>query len=140
MSQQKVEIVRRWIELWNAADWPEFGSIHDPDVVVLPPDGWPDGEVSRGRDAWTRQVIRIKDSWGADRIEPEQLNEAGSKVIMHNRWTTKGKDSAIGFETWFWVVFTLSAGSIKQIEFFLDRSRALEAAGVSEADASAESS
>jgi hypothetical protein len=34
----------------------------------------------------------------------------------------------------------VSAGSIKQIEFFLDRSRALEAAGVSEEDANAESS
>jgi hypothetical protein len=50
------------------------------------------------------KVIRIKDSWEADRIEPEQLDDTGSKVIMHNRWTTKGKDSVIGFETWFWVV------------------------------------
>jgi ketosteroid isomerase-like protein len=131
MSQQNLEVVRRWIELWNKGDWATFGAIHDPNVVVLPPDGWPDGEVSRGREAWTRQVIRLKDSWGTDRIEPEQLNEAGRKVIMHNRWTTKGKDSAIGFETWFWVVFTLSAGSVTRIEFFLDRSRALEAAGLS---------
>jgi ketosteroid isomerase-like protein len=131
MSQQNVEIVRRWVELWNKGDWATFGAIHHPDVVVVPPDSWPDGEVSRGRDAWTRQVIRIKDSWEADRIEPDQLHEAGSQVIMNNRWATKGKDTGIEFEARFWVVYTLTAGSITRIEFFLDRSRALEAAGLS---------
>jgi ketosteroid isomerase-like protein len=132
MSQENVEIVRRWIDVWNRGDWAGFAAVHDPNVVVLPPDGWPDGEVSRGRKAWTRQVIRIKDSWEADRIEPDQLHDTGSHVVMHNRWTTTGKDSGIDFEAQFWVVFTFSTGAIMRIEFFLDRTRALEAVGLSE--------
>jgi hypothetical protein len=98
----------------------------------VPPDGWPDGEVSRGRDAWVRQVIRIKDSWKSDRIEPSELEAVGDSVIMRNIWTTRGKDSGIDFETHFYVVFSFSERTIKRIEFFLERARALEAAGLSE--------
>src|SRR5947207_5909479 len=132
MSQENVEIVRRWIELWNRSDLATFATVHDPNVVVVPPEGWPDGEISRGREAWARQVIRLKDSWGADRIVPDQLHDTGSNVIMHNRWTTTGKDSGIDFEAQFWVVLTFSTGGILRIEFFLDRTRALEDVGLSE--------
>jgi SnoaL-like domain len=79
-----------------------------------------------------RQVIRLEDSWEADRIEPDQLHDTGSNVIMHNRWTTTGKGSGIDFEAQFWVVFTFATEAIMRIEFFLDRTRALEAVGLSE--------
>jgi ketosteroid isomerase-like protein len=139
MSRENVEYVRRWVELWNSGDLEAFGAIHRPDVVVLPPDSWPDGEVSRGRDAWVRQVMRIKDSWKSDRIEPPELEAVGDNVIMRNRWTTRGKDSGIDFETQFYVVFSFSERTIKRIEFFLERARALEAAGLSEQDAHTDS-
>ena len=132
MSQENPELVRRSIELWNEGDLAAFVALHHPDVMVVPPDNWPDGEVTRGREAWLRQGMRIKDSWESDRVELDHLHEAGSNVIIQQRWIAKGKDSGIEFETQFWVVYTLSAGSITRVEYFLDRSRALEAAGVSE--------
>ena len=132
MSQENVEIVRRFTEYWNNRDWAALRALHDPSVVVLPPANWPDGEISRGPDAWIRQIRRLKDSWATDRSEIEQIHEAGSNVLVQHRWTARGKDSGIGFETGFWIVFTLDAGSITRIEYFLDRSRALEAAGVKE--------
>jgi ketosteroid isomerase-like protein len=135
MSQENVEIVRRFTEYWNDRDWAALRALHHPNVVVLPPDGWPDGEVSRGPDAWIRQIMRLKDSWESDRSEIDQVHEAGSNVLVRHRWTTQGKDSGIGFETGFWVVFTLDAGTITRIQYFLDRSRALKAVGLSEQDA-----
>jgi ketosteroid isomerase-like protein len=51
---------------------------------------------------------------------------------MQQRWIAKGKDSGVEFETRFWVVYTLSAGSITRVEYFLDRSRALDVVGLSE--------
>jgi ketosteroid isomerase-like protein len=130
MSKENLDTVRRWVELWNAGDLAAFEALHAPDVETVPPDGWPDGEVSRDRDAWMKQVIRIKDSWESDRIEPEELHEAGNSVIMRDRWTTTGKGSGIIFENLFWVVFTFASGTITRLEFFMDRSRALEAAGI----------
>ena len=132
MSQENVEVVRRSFELWNEGDLAAFVALHHPDVVVVPPDNWPEGEVIRGREAWLREGMRIKDSWESDRATVGHVHEAGSNVIIQLRWIAKVKDSGIEFETQFWVVYTLSAGSITRVEYFLDRSRALEAAGVSE--------
>jgi hypothetical protein len=75
MSQENVKLVRRWFELWTDCDWKDYEAIHDPHVVVIPPDDWPDGEVSIGRDAWTRQSIRLKDSWQTDRNELDEVGK-----------------------------------------------------------------
>ena len=48
-AQENPEVVRRSIELWNEGDLAAFVALHHPDVVVVPPDNWPDGEVTRGR-------------------------------------------------------------------------------------------
>jgi ketosteroid isomerase-like protein len=140
MPLENVEIVRRWFELWTERDWEAFGAIHDPDVMVIPPEGWPDGEVSRGRDAWTRQSKRLKDSWESDRNELDEVRDAGNHVLARTRWITTGKDSGIDFETQFWAVFTLADGKVARIEWFLERSRALEAAGLVKKHTRADSS
>jgi ketosteroid isomerase-like protein len=132
MSQENLDVVRRSIELWNEGDLAAFVALHHPDVAVVPPDTWPDGEVTRGREAWLREGMRIKDSWESDRATVGHLHEAGSNVIIQLRWIAKGKDSGIEVETQLWVVYTLSAGSITRVEYFLDRSRALEAVGLKE--------
>jgi ketosteroid isomerase-like protein len=132
MSQENLDVVRRSIELWNEGDLAAFVALHHPDVVVVPPDTWPDGEVTRGREAWLREGMRIKDSWESDRATVGHLHEAGSNVIIQLRWIAKGKDSGIEVETQLWVVYTLSAGSITRVEYSLDRSRALEAVGLKE--------
>ena len=132
MSLENVEVVRHSIELWNEGDLTAFVALHHADVVVVPPDNWPDGEVTRGRETWLREGMRIKDSWESDRAEIDHLREAGSNVIIQQRWITKGKDSGIEFETQFWVVYTLSAESITRVEYFLDRSRAHDVVGLSD--------
>jgi ketosteroid isomerase-like protein len=139
MSQENVEAVRRWFESWTQPDWTAFGALHDAYVVVIPPEGWPDGEVSIGRDAWIRQSMRLKESWETDRGELDQIHEAGSHVIAETRWITKGKDSGIEFETGLWAVFTFLKGRVTRIEWFLDRVQALEAVGLPEQDAQADS-
>ena len=125
-------MVRRSTELWNEGDLAAFVALHHPDVLVVPPDNWPDGEVTRGREAWLRQGMRIKDSWESDRATVGHVHEAGSNVIIRLRWIAKGRDSGIEFETQFWVVYTLSEGSITRVEYFLDRSRAHDVVGLSE--------
>jgi ketosteroid isomerase-like protein len=132
MSQENVEVVRRWFNVWTTSDWTAFEAIHDPYVVVIPPEDWPDGEVSIGRDAWIRQSIRLKESWETDRGELDEIHEAGSHVMAETRWVTKGKDSGIEFETALYAVFTLLKGTVTRIEWFLDRAQALEAVGLSE--------
>lgn len=60
MSKENVEIVRRSFDLWSEGSLDEWAQAFDPEVVVQPPDGWPEGEV-RGLDAWLRQAERLRD-------------------------------------------------------------------------------
>ena len=132
MSQGHEELVRRWFELWSEDDWTAYEAIHDPWVVVLPPDDWPDGEVSVGREAWIRQSMRLKDSWEKDRNELDEVFDAAGYVLAGTRWITKGRDSGIEFEMNLWAVFTFSRRCVTRIEWFRNRSQALKTVGLEE--------
>jgi ketosteroid isomerase-like protein len=132
MSQENVEIVRRATELWNDEDWEELGAVFDPHVVVVPPEGWPDGEVLTGLNAWIEQSRQLKEPWSTDRMVSAQGREVGDSVVIRLSWKTTGSSSGIGVATEFWGVYTLLAGKIIRMAFYFDRSRALEAVGLSE--------
>jgi ketosteroid isomerase-like protein len=139
MSQENVEVVRRSVELWSMAEWDALGTVIDPNVVVLPPEGWPDGEIRTGLDAWIKQSIQLKEAWETDELLSDEAREVGDSVVIRLHWTTKGRGSGIGVDTEFWGVYTLLANKIVRMAFFFDRARALKAAGLSEQDAHADS-
>jgi hypothetical protein len=55
MSQENVEVVRGQFEAWNAGNLDQWAEAWDREVVVVAPEGWPDGKVNRGLDACRRQ-------------------------------------------------------------------------------------
>ncbi len=56
MSQENVEIVRRVNELFSKGDLDGWAEHWDPEVVVTPPKGWPEGEEGQGIEApWDRE-------------------------------------------------------------------------------------
>ncbi len=73
MSEENVEIVRRQFEAWNIGDFDEWAQAWDSEVVVISPEGWPDGEVSRGLDDWRQQAERLRGSWAEARVEPTRF-------------------------------------------------------------------
>jgi len=58
MSQENVRVVRAAFEAWNAGDMDALRDLHDPDVVLRPPDGWPEAGPFIGREAAMRQSGR----------------------------------------------------------------------------------
>jgi ketosteroid isomerase-like protein len=132
MSQENLEVIRRSVELWNHEDWAALGEVIDPYVVVVPPEGWPDGEVLTSLQAWIEQSRRLKEPWTTSRMVSDEGREIGDSVVIRLSWKTTGSGSGIGVATEFWGVYTLLAGKIIRMAFYFDRSRALEAVGLSE--------
>jgi ketosteroid isomerase-like protein len=132
MSQENVEIVRRSIELWSKEQWEALGTVYDQNVVVVPPAGWPDGEIRVGLDAWIRESIQLKEPWQTDQMRADQPREVGDSVLIRLHWATTGKGSGVGVEAELWGVYTLLTDRIVRAAFFLDHSEALEAVGLSE--------
>jgi ketosteroid isomerase-like protein len=132
MSQENVEVVRRQFEAWSAGDLDRSLMDWDPDVIVVPPQGWPEGEVIRGLDAWRRQGERLRDSWAEARIEIDEIRAVDDRVLVRIRYVTRGADTGLPFETPMTAVFFFGGGKIKRAEYYWERADALEAAGLSE--------
>jgi ketosteroid isomerase-like protein len=97
MSQENVEIIRRGIDAWNRNDLEAHMADYHPEVIGMPPEGWPDeGETIRGRDALRRTYQRLKDSWEEERLETDDFLPLGDRVLYLGRWIGRGKDSGGG--------------------------------------------
>jgi ketosteroid isomerase-like protein len=133
MSQENVEIVRRANELWSEGNLDAWAKHWDPEVVVMAPEGWPEGKVSRGLDAWRRQTERLRDSWDDARVEIDDISPVGrDRVVTRFRYVTRGKDPGMTFDTPMAAMFVLREGVITRAEYFWELADALEAAGLSE--------
>jgi ketosteroid isomerase-like protein len=133
MSEENVEVVRRVNELFSKGDLDEWAEYWDPEVIVTPPKGWPEGEVPQGIEGWRRQAERLRDSWEEARAEVDEIRSVGGdQVLARIRYVTRGRDTAMSFDTPMAAVFLLRGGRIVRARYFWEYDEALEAAGLSE--------
>jgi ketosteroid isomerase-like protein len=84
---------------------------------------------------WWKQT---RETWDADAIEPiSDFIDAGDRVAVRLIWHGTGHGPEMNME--MTSVFTVRKGKVLASEFFWDHAEALEAMGLSEQDAHAES-
>jgi ketosteroid isomerase-like protein len=131
MSQQNVEIVRKLIEAWNAGDMNAFRDLYDPEIIMRPPERWPEPGPFVGREAVMREWHQTRETWDADIVEPiSDFIDAGDRVVVRHVWRGIGQGPESNIETT--QVTTVRKGLILHQEFFWDHAEALEAAGLRE--------
>jgi ketosteroid isomerase-like protein len=139
MSEENVEIVRALYEMgdfFNAT--PEqfdraFRDYLDEQFELrLPPD-YPEGKlVFRGRQGAGELIAMLHDTWGEWSFETERFIDANDRVVVFARILAKGGGSGVPVELQTTHVWTVGAGRATSVQFYRDRSEALEAAGLSE--------
>ena len=137
MSQENVELVRRALEsvdaFWAMLDEYVVWDVRERPMLDL------DGAFV-GRDAVVEASRHYWGTWQKDyRLEAEELIDAGCSVVMAVRERGRGKGSGAPFDQRFAQVWTFSRGRIVRWEVFPHKARALEAVGLSEQDAHADS-
>lgn len=133
MSQENVEIVRRFAELWGRSDWDAMAELADPQVEQHPTVGGVEGgRVLRGADEIRRDYEAVEETWDEHRIEIENLIDAGDRVVILQREFQRGRSSGVELEIEAAVIVDLRDGLIVRVQGYMDRDAALEAAGVSE--------
>lgn len=128
MSSEGTDVVRRSFEAWNANDWPALEAAYDPDVVVDPPEGWPEGEVAQGWEAVRIQFVRLKEAWQDERVQVDWVEEVGGRILAQFRWVAQGKASGADVANALWGVFTVRDDRIVRLKYFLSKSNAIAAA------------
>ena len=145
MSQENVEVVRRVYEAAARRDRATVFSLYDPDVEW---DGtrsrW--SEVSTGKPHFhghedlQRFFRQYYEMWESFEDDLQELIDAGDQVVSVVTSRGRGRASGVDVE---WPgnvgVWTIRNGKVVRVVWFSTRGEALEAVGLSEQDAHAES-
>jgi ketosteroid isomerase-like protein len=138
MSQENVEIARAVYQVWNAGDMDAFRELYDPDVIMRPPEDWPEPGPFVGREAVMREWEHVREAWNADVVETiSDFIDVGNRVAVRHAWRVLGRGPEVNME--LTNVLMVRKGRIVYQEFFWDHAEALEALGLSEQDAHADS-
>jgi ketosteroid isomerase-like protein len=138
MSQENVEVVRRAFETFNrgGVDACISEGLWSPEVVWdVTPSGIPGLGTYRGLE----EVKRFfEDEWFSAfpfeewEIKLEEVIDAGDRVVGMSRQHGRGASSGVAAELELAQVATLRDGQVVRIDNYLDRAKALKAAGLSE--------
>ena len=126
-----MEIVRRYLEVWNVGDMEGVRELYDPDVVMRVGRDWPEPGPFVGRDAVMQQLSQARDAFESDSLEfLSDLVAVGDRVIVRVAWHCVGRGPQSDME---WTnSFTIRDSRILNVDYFWDHADALEAAGLSE--------
>jgi ketosteroid isomerase-like protein len=132
MSQENVEVVRRWIEALNRRDVATMSDLWRSDGEV----DWsrargPLKGVYRGRSEYESLLNEFFSTFEKSEVETHGFTEAGSEVVMPHTTHFRGREGIelTASATW---VYTVENGRITRLRLFQEEAEALEAAGLSE--------
>jgi ketosteroid isomerase-like protein len=138
MSQENVEIVRATLDAYTRGDWESAFRDAAPNFEFdLSRALGPQRGVYRGAEA-RHAVTDFYDSWQSVRIEPHEFIEVGEHVVVP--WTAHlvGRDG-IEVQTRVTWTYTFRDGAVERLCMYQEREEALEAVGLSEQEAHADS-
>jgi ketosteroid isomerase-like protein len=135
MSQENVEIIRRMYERWLRNDAALFDAFDEE--IELHPDPAADwvgvDEIYRGHDGVRGYMAQVYDAFEDYRPEIEDLLDRGDKVITLAIEHGRGRGSGATVEARRTAhVWTMREGKAIRLDLYLDRAKALEAAGPSQ--------
>jgi uncharacterized protein len=132
MSQENIEVVRRFYEAWARDELPGPLELMDPEVEYVNPAEAVEPGTRRGVPAFAQAVKKLLQSWEFWRTEIEEVTTAGDQVAVVLRYRTRGRGSGIEVEGRESALWTLRGGRVVRYEWFKEPGKALEAVGLSE--------
>jgi ketosteroid isomerase-like protein len=131
MSERNVEIVRRWIELYNARDTDGLIALNTPDYEMKSVFAEVEsGGIFRGKAGFPYAYFRaIDDSYERFELVPDEFIDAGAAVVMAAEIRWRGHESGAEGTSPLFAVFWLRAGRVFREESFTERDSAMDAVG-----------
>ena len=134
MSRENVEVVRRWVEVYNRRDTDGLLELTDPDFEMK--SVFADiesGGFFRGHAGFPFAYFEaIDDAYERFDLVPHDYIDVGAAVLFVAEVDWRGKGSGAEGATPIFAVFWLRAGKVIREETFTDRAEALEVIGFEE--------
>jgi ketosteroid isomerase-like protein len=133
MSQENVESMHQSLDAFNRRDKTAWLATFDPEAEMFPASEWPENAPIHGAEAIWDFYVEVTGAWEEGSFELGEIIESGTDTIVANSWReTRGKASGAGVAFTYWLVATFRDGKTIRVEWFADRAKALEAAGLQE--------
>jgi uncharacterized protein len=138
MSQENVEIVRRQADAVNRRDVDAVLSDMDPEIEFIPRRAAVQGTYHghKGIRDFFADTFETFDLFEATN---EEIHDLGDRIVSIGKLRIRGKGGGVEVTVPTAIVLALRNGKIVRFEDFSERSRALEAVGLSKQDAHADS-
>jgi uncharacterized protein len=130
VSEQNVEIVRRFYEAWGRGEISVPVELMDPEVEYVNPEGAIEPGTRRGIPAFEEAVATVFDAWEYWRGEPDRLEAVDDRVIAVVRYRARGRSSGLEVEGVESALWTLRDGRVVRYEWFHGPDDAFRAAGL----------
>jgi ketosteroid isomerase-like protein len=132
MSQENVEIARRWNAAFNRRDLQGLFELADPDVGWWSREDDPAAPVARGHDGLGEGIAEIDEAIAELRVEVDEFTDAGEYVIASVRVVGHGRGSGVSFEEHEVHVLRVRRGRVLELREYHDTDEASKALGLSE--------
>jgi ketosteroid isomerase-like protein len=138
MSQENVEIVREAMDAYNLGDKDGWVQFMDPELETFPVPEFPEPGPLVGPDAAWDFYQRFGETMAGSKLyetagfETAELIDAGERIFACQRTPLQGRGNVEEIEFNLWGVHTFDDGRWVRTQWFLERSEALEAAGLKE--------
>jgi uncharacterized protein len=132
MSEENLEIVRRWIDAFNRGGVEEAIRFLDPEIEWTTTSAFLQAGTYEGHAGVRQFVRRATAEWEDLHVEPENLVDAADQVVVPLRITARVRQSGSPGVLKLVVLASLQGGVIVRVRSYMNTARALKAAGVSE--------
>jgi ketosteroid isomerase-like protein len=133
MSQDELDVIRRWIDAWNGGDIDAWADLFDPNAEAITDPSWMEAGPFKGRAAIREWFEALEESWDRHgKVVLRELFEVGDNVVARWDWTARGRASGIEFSLDVTSVNVIEKGKIVRQQYYLDHATALKAVGLSE--------
>jgi len=132
VSQENVELVKRFMDAFNARELETFAAMTTPDFEWTTSMMAVEGEVFRGREGIDTYFERMREVWDEFRGLAEDYRDLDDRVLWLGRLEGRGRGSGVPVSTSLDIVFDVRGGGISRMHSYLDHHEALQACGLAE--------
>jgi ketosteroid isomerase-like protein len=132
MSEEKMEVARRWLEAWNRWVFDDMASFYAPGAEIVSPASRLVGDVYTGQAGLRLYIEHFLEAFERPAFELEEILDAGGPdVVVVYRTRARGRQSGVEVVDRTAEVLTVAGGLIQRQVISVDRSAALQAVGLS---------
>jgi ketosteroid isomerase-like protein len=124
------QLIRQGYDAWNRGDWESMEGLLAPGFEVDATDRVLNPDTYEGIAGFRRLAGEMAEVWDTWEIEPLEIVERGDLLFVAHRVRARGKGSGVEVVQTYWSVWTVHDNKGVKLSLFVDRDRALAAAGL----------